>query len=120
MHVSDANAHSVEVFRQHLRHSLGKRRYERPVALLSRLPYLAEKIIDLACDGPYDYLGIHKTGRPDYLLRDLRCVRELVFGGCCANANKLVHAVFEFVECQWAVVVRARYPETVFDKFGFA
>ncbi len=61
-------------------------------------------------------LRVHKPGRADDLLDRCAGLLQLVLAGCCRDKDHVSHVLFELVEPQRAVVVRAREPETIIDQ----
>ncbi len=68
--VADLHPQLLIVLRQVLRHPLGQRRDEHPLACRRARADLGQQIVHLAADRPHLDDGIEQAGRPDDLLDD--------------------------------------------------
>ena len=73
--VADLDAHLVEVVGEVLRHVLGERRDEHPLAPLDALADAVDEVVDLALRGPDLDERVDDARGPDELLHDLRSER---------------------------------------------
>ena len=120
MQVPHADPELLVVLRQVLRHPLGQRRHQHPLAVGDAAADLREQIVHLAFHGPDLDRRVDKTRRPDDLLHDdaLR-LRQLVGARGGGDEDDLSDPLFPFLKIQRPVVERRRQPESVRDQHFF-
>ena len=117
VHVADANALLVQIFRQVFRHAFGEHCYQRAVTLGGRLADFTQHIVDLAF-GRADFdRRIDKSGRTDHLLGEHTAgLLHLPVARCRRHRDGgRTHRV-PLLEAQRPVVHAGRQPEAVFGQ----
>ncbi len=118
MQVLDVVALIVEELREVLGHALRERGEEHAFAALDGLVDLERDVLDLALRGLHRHHRVEQARRADDLLGEvlLRRVLVLVLAGSRRHVHALRRALFELVEPQRTVVVRAGQTEAVVDE----
>ncbi len=117
MHVADAHALLVQVFRQILGHALGQHGDQRSVAGGGGLADLAQHVVDLGAGRADFHRRVDQAGRTDDLLgKDAAGLFHFPGGRRCRHGDGLRPHGIPFLEAQRPVVHAGRQAKAVFGQ----